>query len=124
MIWILVQKLHQCDTSNDKNKDQCHALEFVLWNEGQNPPTNVSAKDANDEKEGHIFKVMVMDVSILKIDERACEINHEINRCRSGNNTLFSRLKAAMVSPRMAPPVPSNPAVKPDSVPPIIEFCL
>lgn len=38
--------------------------------------------------------------------------------------TLFSRLKAAIVRPRMAPPVPSNPAENPENEPPIIAFLL
>ena len=37
-------------------------------------------------------------------------------------NTFFSKLKAAMVRPRMAPPVPNNPAEKPDKLPPTIAF--
>mgnify|MGYP006998116770 CR=1 FL=1 len=36
--------------------------------------------------------------------------------------TLFSMLKAAMVTPRMAPPVPKSPAEKPNNDPPIAEF--
>ena len=35
---------------------------------------------------------------------------------------LFSRLKAAMVKPRMAPPVPRSPAENPESEPPTIAF--
>lgn len=35
---------------------------------------------------------------------------------------LFSKLNAAKVSPRIAPPVPSNPAENPDKVPPMNEF--
>ena len=37
-------------------------------------------------------------------------------------NTLFSKLKAAMVKPLMAPPVPSNPAENPEKEPPIMAF--
>ena len=36
-------------------------------------------------------------------------------------NALFSILKAAIVIPRIAPPVPSTPAAKPDKLPPIID---
>jgi hypothetical protein len=32
---------------------------------------------------------------------------------------LFSKLNAVIVSPRMAPPVPKNPAKNPDRLPPI-----
>ena len=34
----------------------------------------------------------------------------------------MSRLKAANVNPRIAPPVPKNPAVIPDKAPPLIEL--
>lgn len=37
-------------------------------------------------------------------------------------NTLFSMLKADIVNPLIAPPVPSKPAENPDNPPPIIEF--
>ncbi len=37
---------------------------------------------------------------------------------------LFSRLKAAIVKPRIAPPVPRSPAEKPDKEPPITAFLL
>lgn len=36
-------------------------------------------------------------------------------------NTLFSNLNAAITSPRIAPPVPSNPAENPETEPPIQE---
>lgn len=39
-------------------------------------------------------------------------------------NTFFSKLKAAMVSPRIAPPVPRRPAENPDKPPPIMAFRL
>lgn len=39
-------------------------------------------------------------------------------------NTLFSILKAAIVNPLIAPPVPSNPAEKPDNEPPITALLL
>ena len=32
---------------------------------------------------------------------------------------LFSKLNAVIVSPRIAPPVPKNPAKNPDKIPPI-----
>ena len=35
---------------------------------------------------------------------------------------FFSRLKAANVMPRIAPPVPKSPAAKPDKEPPAIEL--
>lgn len=37
-------------------------------------------------------------------------------------NVSVVKLKAARVMPRMAPPVPSNPAIIPDKVPPNTEF--
>lgn len=37
-------------------------------------------------------------------------------------NVLLLRLNAAMVNPLMAPPVPSNPAEKPDRAPPSTAF--
>lgn len=39
-------------------------------------------------------------------------------------NTLFSRLNAAIAKPLIAPPVPNNPAEKPESDPPIKAFLL
>ena len=38
--------------------------------------------------------------------------------------TLFSKLKAAIVSPLIAPPVPNKPAENPEKEPPIIAFFL
>jgi len=38
--------------------------------------------------------------------------------------TLFSKLKAAIVSPLIAPPVPKSPAEKPDKIPPVMAFLL
>lgn len=37
-------------------------------------------------------------------------------------NLFLSSLKAAIVIPLIAPPVPSSPALKPDKVPPKIAF--
>lgn len=37
---------------------------------------------------------------------------------------FFSKLKAAIVKPLIAPPVPNSPAEKPDSAPPLIAFLL
>ncbi len=39
-------------------------------------------------------------------------------------NTLFSKLKAAIVSPLIAPAVPNKPAENPEKEPPIIAFFL
>lgn len=38
--------------------------------------------------------------------------------------TLFSRLNAAIVNPRIAPPVPKSPAEKPERIPPTAAFDL
>ena len=38
--------------------------------------------------------------------------------------TLFSRLNAAIAKPLIAPPVPNNPAEKPENDPPIKAFLL
>lgn len=39
-------------------------------------------------------------------------------------NALFSRLNAAIAKPLIAPPVPNNPAEKPEREPPIKAFLL
>ena len=71
---------------------------------------------------------MFMYVAIVVINKRSRKFYHKIDKCRCcDENVFFSKLNAAIVKPCIAPPVPSNPAEKPESEPPsycIPVFCI